>query len=171
MKISNRKIAEHILLKLKNNEFPGNRMLRKGKMVDESWGVGSQVFRDTPLKPEMFDFSPTLKRCMILAIEHSIKISTKPFNDNHGIDRDGEQMWQGDGNNYGDGGPPQLILDYTCDDYYTLKIECYEREPFLSKTHSNIIKLKFGRASRFLEALLDTDILIYDLDGTDIRRV
>ena len=61
MEISNRKIAEHILLKLKNNKFPGNPMLRKGKMIDASWGVGAQLFRDTPLKPEMFDFSPTLK--------------------------------------------------------------------------------------------------------------
>lgn len=168
MEISSRKIAERILLKLKNNKFPGNPRMRK-ETIDESWGVGAQIFRDTPLRPEMFDFFPTLKRCIKLAIEHSFKISTKPFNDDYGIDCNGKELLELDGNNYGDGGPPQLILDYNKCDEYVLKIECYERNPYLSKTHSNIIKLNYREALLFLETLLSADIKIYDLNGNDVR--
>ena len=149
-----------ILISLKNHKFPGN-LDNNNNYV--SWGIGVQIFNNTSLKSNMFDFNPKLASYVDLAIKHSIKISTEPFNDNYGL-------YCEKNHNYGDGGPPQMILDYHKNDEYILTIESYERFPNLSKTASNIIILNKKQTFNYLKILFSTNIKIYDLDLNDLRK-
>ena len=127
------KICE-IVKNLQLRKYPSNIVCG----IEETFGVAIQVHHDTPLNPSYFYFNMDLFKYIATAVQHSKRISNCDHNDGLGLDYEGKNIHGTV--NYGEGGPPQLILDYYTGNKFILTMELYERDA--SSSIKNYIKYK-----------------------------
>jgi len=126
---------DYVLNGFKHDLFPANYM-RSGKR--RSWGVGTDIPSNTSLCPEIFAFDELFKKCMYEVIKFSKSLK----------------------GNYGNSGPPQLILNYK-NGIYKLTIECYDRDGNLIK--KRIFQLNKNITCMYLRTIIEENLNLYDL--------
>lgn len=156
----NVELINKIIYSLKKGLFPGN-VPKKGVYI--SWGIGIQVYRDSPLRHCDFSFILGFQKMAKLAVDHAKMISDKPYDDGNG-----EGIYHPDGLNYGDGGPPQFVLDFIGGDKWKITLDLYNRD---ANTKTYITNLSESSVVSYLNELLKTDIRIYDLNLRNVRKL
>lgn len=126
---------DYILHGLENDLFPANYTSTGNR---RSWGVGTDIPSDIKVDSEVFAFDDLFKKHMNLVINYSKTLKS----------------------NYGDSGPPQLILNYKYGKYI-LRIECYTRDSELILNAKYTMDKSIARM--YLRTMIEEGLNVYDL--------
>ena len=132
--IINEKI-NYILYGLKHDLFPANYR-SNGKRW--SWGVGTDIPSEINVDFEVFAFDNLLKQIMKTVIHYSKSLK----------------------GNYGNSGPPQLILNYV-NNNFILTIECYKRNGDLYMLQKLMVPENMARM--YIRTIIEENLNLYDL--------
>ena len=127
---------DYILYGLEHDLFPANYR-HNGKRW--SWGVGTDIPSEITVDTEVFAFDRILHQNMIKVIKYSKSLK----------------------GNYGDSGPPQLILNYV-NNNFILTIECYKRNGELYMLR-NLLVPNENMTRMYIRTIIEENLNLYDL--------